>query len=42
MSRRFPPAWSVDENEESFVIKDPSGKALAHISSRITTAAALS
>jgi hypothetical protein len=31
MSRRFPPPWSVDELEESFVIKDASGQALAYV-----------
>jgi hypothetical protein len=31
MTRRFPPLWSIDENEESFVIKDDSGQALAYV-----------
>jgi hypothetical protein len=31
MPRRFPPPWSIDENEESFVIKDASGQALAYV-----------
>ena len=31
MSRRFPPPWSVDELEESFVVKDGSGLALAYV-----------
>jgi hypothetical protein len=31
MPRRFPPPWSVDENEESFVIKDASGQAVAYV-----------
>jgi hypothetical protein len=26
-----PPPWSVDENEERFVIKDASGQALAYV-----------
>ena len=29
--RRFPPPWTVEENEESFVIKDASGQALAYV-----------
>jgi hypothetical protein len=32
MTRRFPPPWIVDENEESFVIKDASSQALAYVS----------
>ena len=31
MPRRFPPPWSVDELEESFVVKDGSGQALAYV-----------
>jgi len=26
--RRFPPPWSVEENAESFVVKDATGQAL--------------
>ena len=31
MPRRFPPPWSVDENEENFVIQDATGQALAYV-----------
>jgi hypothetical protein len=31
MPRRFPPPWTVDENEESFVVTDANGQALAHV-----------
>ena len=31
MTHRFPPPWTVDENEESFVIKDATGQALAYV-----------
>ena len=31
MPRRFPPPWTVDENEENFVIKDAAGQALAYV-----------
>ncbi len=31
MTRRFPPPWSVDENKESFVIKDAGGQALTYV-----------
>jgi hypothetical protein len=29
--RRFPPPWSIDEQTESFIVKDATGKALAYI-----------
>jgi hypothetical protein len=29
-SRRFPPPWSVEENAESFVVKDATGQALGY------------
>jgi hypothetical protein len=29
--RRFPPPWTVQELEESFVVKDATGQALAYI-----------
>ena len=29
--RRFPPPWTVDELEESFVIKDANGQGLAYV-----------
>jgi len=28
--RRFPPPWSIDEHEESFVVKDTTGQALGY------------
>jgi hypothetical protein len=31
MPRRFPSPWSVDEQEECFVVRDSNGQALAHI-----------
>ena len=31
MPRRFPPPWSVVEGEESFVIWDANGQALAYV-----------
>jgi hypothetical protein len=29
--RRFPPPWSVDEQQESFIIRDANGQALAFV-----------
>jgi hypothetical protein len=29
--RRFPPPWSIDEQMESFIVKDASGQALAYV-----------
>jgi hypothetical protein len=29
--RRFPPPWSIEELEETFVVKDATGQALAYI-----------
>jgi hypothetical protein len=29
MARRFPPPWSVEEQEACFVVRDHSGHALA-------------
>jgi hypothetical protein len=31
MPRRFPPPWSVDELEKSYVIRDSTGQALAYV-----------
>jgi hypothetical protein len=28
--RRFPPPWSVEENEESFAVRDATGQALGY------------
>ena len=30
-TRRFPPPWSVEEQEACFVVRDHSGQALAHV-----------
>jgi len=29
--RRFPPPWSVEELEESFIVKDATGQPLAYV-----------
>ncbi len=29
--RRFPPPWSVDEQTESFIVKDATGQPLAYV-----------
>jgi hypothetical protein len=29
--RRFPPPWSIDEQTESFIVRDAKGHALAYI-----------
>jgi K+/H+ antiporter YhaU regulatory subunit KhtT len=29
--RRFPPPWSVEEHEESFIVKDANGQALTYL-----------
>jgi hypothetical protein len=29
--RRFPPPWSINEQTESFVVKDANGRALAYV-----------
>jgi hypothetical protein len=31
MPRRFPPPWSVEEQEACFVVRDHDGQALAYI-----------
>jgi hypothetical protein len=28
--RRFPPPWSIEERQESFIVKDANGEALAY------------
>ena len=28
--RRFPPPWSIEEHEESFVVKDATGQAFGY------------
>ena len=30
-ARRFPPPWSVEEQEACFVVRDHSGQALAYV-----------
>ena len=29
--RRFPPPWSVDEQEACFIVRDANGQALAYV-----------
>jgi hypothetical protein len=29
--RRFPPPWSVEELQESFIVRDATGQALAYL-----------
>ena len=29
--RRFPPPWSIEEREESFIVKDANGQQLAYL-----------
>jgi hypothetical protein len=29
--RRFPPPWSIDEQPESFTVRDANGRALAYV-----------
>lgn len=29
--RRFPPPWSVDETDASYIIRDAAGQALAYV-----------
>ncbi len=29
--RRFPPPWSVEESEESFIVQDATGQPLAYL-----------
>jgi hypothetical protein len=31
MPRRFPPPWSIDECQESFIVKDATGQQIAHV-----------
>ena len=30
-NRRFPPPWSVDEQEACFIVRDAKGQALAYV-----------
>ena len=30
-SRRLPPPWTVEEHEESFIVKDATGQPLAYV-----------
>jgi hypothetical protein len=32
--RRFPPPWSIDEQTESFIVKDATGLPVAYVLSR--------
>ena len=29
--RRFPPPWSIEERQESFIVKDANGQQLAYL-----------
>ena len=31
LPRRFPPPWSIEEHQESFIVKDAGGLPLAYI-----------
>ena len=31
MSRRFPPPWSIEERQESFIVKDANGQQIAYL-----------
>ena len=31
MPRRFPPPWSIEERQESFIVKDADGQRLAYL-----------
>ena len=31
MPRRFPPPWSIEERQESFIVKDANGQQLAYL-----------
>ena len=30
-ARRFPPPWSIEERQESFIVKDANAQALAYL-----------
>ena len=30
-NRRFPPSWSIEERQESFIVTDATGQALAYV-----------
>ena len=29
--RRFPPPWSIEERQESFIVKDANGQQIAYL-----------
>jgi hypothetical protein len=31
MPRRFPPPWSIEERQESFIVKDANGQQIAYV-----------
>jgi hypothetical protein len=31
MPRRFPPPWSIEEHQESFIVRDANGQQLAYL-----------
>jgi hypothetical protein len=38
MPRRFPPPWSIDEQTESFIVKDATGLPIAGMNTTDTAA----
>jgi hypothetical protein len=39
--RRFPPPWSIEERQESFVVTDATGQALAYVYSKTSPGQAI-
>jgi hypothetical protein len=34
--RRFPPPWSIEERQESFIVTDANGQQIAYLISRMS------